>query len=95
MTSICSESAERMAVAALAWIAAEPERAGAFLAASGASVTDLRTGVQDPAFLGFVMDFLLCDDQSVIGFAEHHGCRPEDLMQARASLPGGDLPHWT
>ncbi len=89
------DAAETVAVAALVWIAADPERATAFLATSGASVSDLRAGAQDPAFLGFVMDFLLGDDQAVIAFAGHHGCHPEEVMQARAALPGGDLPHWT
>ncbi len=90
-----NQDAETMAIAALGWIAVDPERAGAFLAASGASAEDLRAGVSDPAFLGFVMDFLLSDEQAVIAFAEHHRCPPEAIAQARAALPGGDLPHWT
>jgi len=95
LRSINPDEAETIAVAALGWIAADPERTGAFLAASGASVADLRAGAADPAFLGFVMDFLLGDDNAVIAFAEHHRCPPEALAQARAALPGGDLPHWT
>lgn len=94
-TTMSAERAETIAVAALGWIAAEPDRAGAFLGASGASVDDLRQRAADPAFLGFVLDFLLQDDQGVQEFAAQMPCRPEDVLRARASLPGGDLPHWT
>ncbi|MHA3977631.1 DUF3572 domain-containing protein [Halovulum sp. GXIMD14794] len=95
MNSISSERAESIAIAALGFIAAEPERAGAFLGATGASVEDLRQRARDPEFLGFVLDFLLQDDQAVMDFASEMPCRPEDVLRARAALPGGNLPNWT
>ncbi|WP_171326262.1 DUF3572 domain-containing protein [Halovulum dunhuangense] len=89
------DDAETLALGALGWIASDPDRAGAFLGASGASVEDLRDRAADPDFLGFVLDFLLMDEASVLAFAESLPCRPEDVMRARAGLPGGDLPNWT
>ncbi|MEL6197256.1 MAG: DUF3572 domain-containing protein [Pseudomonadota bacterium] len=87
--------AERVAIAALTHLAAEPERIGAFLTAAGAAPGDLRDRATDPAFLGFVLDFLLGDEDSVIAFAEETGMAPEIVMQARRALPGGDVPEWT
>jgi hypothetical protein len=31
----------------------------------------------------------------VIDCATALGWRPEEVLQIRAALPGGDLPHWT
>lgn len=90
-----SDAAESLALAALGWIAADADRAGAFLAASGADPGDLRRHAADPMFLGFVLDFIVQDDASVTEFAATLPCPPEDVLRARAGLPGGDLPNWT
>lgn len=95
MHPMSPDQAETLALNALLWIAADPERSGPFLAASGASAEDLRARAGDPEFLGFVLDFLLGADENVIGFAESAHCAPEDVLRARAGLPGGDLPNWT
>ncbi|MEM9783179.1 MAG: DUF3572 domain-containing protein [Pseudomonadota bacterium] len=87
--------AEDVAIAALGFLANDPERIGAFLAAAGAAPGDLRARAGDPAFLGFVLDHLLCGDDSVMAFAAVAGIRPEQVAAARAALPGGDAPDWT
>jgi len=89
------DAAEALAVSALVWIAGDPDRAGAFLGATGAEPGDLRSRAADPMFLGFVLDFLMQNDDDVIDFAADHSCQPEDILRARAGLPGGDHPHWT
>ena len=58
-----AETAETLALRALGWIAAEEGLAGAFLAASGASASDLAERAGDPEFLSFVLDFLLAEDE--------------------------------
>lgn len=93
--SMTSERAEMLAIQALGWIAERDELAGAFLGATGASADELRIRAADPEFLGFVLDFLLGDEDALIAFAEDAGVPPDAPMRARAALPGGDLPNWT
>lgn len=89
------QSAQEIALQALSFIAADPDLSGHFLSQSGASAADLRKSAGDPAFLGFVLDFLMMDDSAVIGFATQAECDPNDIATARAHLPGGDAPNWT
>ncbi|MEO0821779.1 MAG: DUF3572 domain-containing protein [Pseudomonadota bacterium] len=88
-------AAETLALQALAWLAAQEEPAQRFLAASGAGIDDLRSRAGDPEFLGFVLDFLLSEEESLLAFAESARCAPESVMRARAGLPGGAVPNWT
>ncbi|SET81751.1 DUF3572 family protein [Oceanicella actignis] len=89
------DAAEALALEALAWMASDPDRLGAFLAAAGADADTVRARAADPEFLGFVLDILLGDEGAVIAFCDAAG-RPYDApLRARAALPGGDLPHWT
>ncbi len=87
--------AEVVALRALGWIAGEEDRLGAFLAATGTSPADVRARAQDPDFLAAVLDFLLQDETSVIGFCDAEGLSYDTPGQARAGLPGGDVMHWT
>lgn len=89
------DSAETIALQALGWVAADPEVASDFLGAAGMEAGDLRAAAGSPDFLGAVMDYLLGDDARVIAFATQAGIAPEQVLQVRAALPGGDLPHWT
>jgi hypothetical protein len=82
-------------IRALGWIAAQPELAGRFLDAAGASPDELRARAADPEFLGFVLDFLLSDEAALVAFAEDAGITPDRPLRARAALPGGELPNWT
>lgn len=89
------DQAETTALQALAWIAGDTDRVGAFLGASGLGADDLRQRASDPEFLGFVLDFLLADEATLLAFCEESALSPERPMRARLALPGGDLPHWT
>lgn len=88
-------AAEALAAEALAWMAGQGERMQDFLVASGAGPAEIRARIGDPDFLAAVLDFVLLDDTSVLDFAAHRGVTPEAVLRARASLPGGDLPHFT
>lgn len=89
------EAAERVAVAALGFLASRPEDLGAFMGAAGLTPDDIRARAADPEFLGFVLDYLLQDEPLLIAFCDEIA-RPYDLpMRARAALPGGQLPNWT
>lgn len=87
--------AETLAAEALLWLSQEPERLGTLLGASGLAAADLRAGLGEPAFLGFVLDHLLGDEAAVLAFAAETGRSPQAALAARAALPGGDAPHWT
>lgn len=93
--TLTRETAETVGLQAVAWLAANDELLPVFLGATGASEADFRAGLEDPAFQGSVLDFLLMDDSWVMDF-----CRAQDLdpvlpIQARAALPGGETVHWT
>lgn len=85
------EGAEALALQALAFIAGDEDRLGRFLAASGFGPAELRARVSDPTTLGFVLDFLLGDEEAVIAFAAEQQIDPAVPARARAMLPGGDV----
>ncbi|WP_395542249.1 DUF3572 domain-containing protein [Neotabrizicola sp. sgz301269] len=89
------ESAEALALEALAYILAREDLLSSFLAATGAGGAELRAGAGDPVFLAAVLDHLLSDDALVTGFAAEAGLPPLTVVEARAALPGGQLPNWT
>lgn len=89
------ESAEALALNALAWLLGQDEQVSAFLNASGAAPSQMAQLARDPAFLGAVLDFLLEADDRVIGFCDGAGLPYAAVMQARMHLPGGAVPNWT
>ena len=89
------DSAETIALQALAWLAGHDELLPVFLGASGASEADLRAGASDPAFLAALLDFLTMDDAWVVAFCDAEGLAYEDPLAARRALPGGGEMHWT
>lgn len=89
------DEAEAMALRALAWLLADAEAAGAFLAGTGTGPETLRARLGDPAFLAGVLDHLLEDEARVIAFARTEGIDPAAPARARAALPGGRSVHWT
>ncbi|WP_426034576.1 DUF3572 domain-containing protein [Cypionkella sp. TWP1-2-1b2] len=89
------ESAETLALQGFAWLLAQDDLVGIFLNATGAGQGDLAVLAGDPVFLGAVLDFLMEDDSRVIGFCDDARLPYTAVMQARAELPGGQLPNWT
>jgi hypothetical protein len=85
------EVAEIVAIQALSFIAADPERLGLFLAESGLGPETLRTAAGDPRFLAHVLDFVMRDDATVTAFAAQSELHPTNIAAARQAL--GD-PHW-
>lgn len=95
MMPLSGDAAETLGLEALGWIAAQPDLSGAFLATTGGAVEDIHKRASEPEFLGFVLDFLLCDEEMLLAFCADQGIRPDRPLRARAALPGGDLPNWT
>ena len=78
------EAAERLAVAALTFLATEPDHLGAFLAESGLGPGDIRGAARDPAFLAGVLDHVSANEPLLIAFAQAHGIDPTEIERARA-----------
>ncbi|MGX9357216.1 DUF3572 domain-containing protein [Roseobacteraceae bacterium S113] len=93
--ALSRESAETLALKALAWLVSSEDLGHVFLNATGASEADLRARVGDPDFLASVLDFLVMDDRWVTDFCDSAGYSYDAPMQARAVLPGGEAMHWT
>jgi Protein of unknown function (DUF3572) len=83
-----TEQAEIIALKALGFLAAEPERFQRFMDLSGTTLEAIRSAAADPAFLGGVLDHLLADQTLLLLFAEAQDLRPESIPQFRRKLPG-------
>ncbi len=75
-----------LAIQALAFIAEEPERLGAFLAATGLEAAAIRTAAREPGFLAGVLEHMLADENLVLAFADSAGIDPARIARARAAI---------
>jgi hypothetical protein len=82
------EAAETLAIAALAFIAAEPERLEGFLGATGLTVDRLRESASAPDFLGGVLEHMLADESLLLAFADSAAIDPAEIARARRALGG-------
>lgn len=89
------ESAETIALQALAWLAGHDELLPVFLGATGGSLDDLKSRATDPEMLVSVLDFICMDDAWVTEFCASAELEPHLPMAAREALPGGARVHWT
>lgn len=89
------ENAETIALNALGWIASDDDILGGFLANSGLGIDDIRSRAAEPEFLGAVLDYILSADEMVLAVAAQINIRPEAVLTARLTLPGGAQMHWT
>lgn len=89
------ESAEAVALQALTWLVGNDDLLPVFLGSTGASLSDLAKGANDPVLLASVLDFVLMDDAWVVACCDAQGLPYETIMAARAAFPGGQQTHWT
>lgn len=80
--------AETLAVEALSYLAAEPERLGAFLAETGLGPESMRAAAAAPGFLPAVLDYLIGKETMLLDFSAEHGLDPAGIVAARQALPG-------
>ena len=81
---------EVIGLAALGFLAAEPERLVRFLALTGVTLEDLRRRAGEPSLLAAVLDHLLGDESLLFIFAEAEALHPAEIAAARRKLPGGE-----
>ena len=89
-SSLTQEAAEALAIQALTFIAADAERLGRFLAATGIGPAEIRAAAREPGFLVGVLDHLAADERLLTGFAAETGTDPSDVGKALAALGA----HW-
>ena len=89
------ESAETIALQALAFLIADEDLRDVFLGATGTSAQDMRGRAAEPDFLISVLDFLMMDDAWVVRFCETRELEYTAPQAARNALPGGAQVHWT
>lgn len=93
--SYTQESAETLALRALAWLAGNEDLLPVFLGATGASEAEVKAQAADPVFLGAMLDFLMMDDAWVMALCDELKLPYDHIMQARQALPGGEQVNWT
>jgi hypothetical protein len=89
------DAADALAIAALSFLAADPERLGRFLAISGIGPERLREAARDEGFLAGVLDHFCGDERLLLDFARANGIEPAEIERARATLGGAwerDVP---
>ena len=84
------EAASAVAVAALRFIAGEPERLGRFLSLTGIDPKSIRAAAREPGFLLGVLDHLLGDESLLLAFANQNEIDPRDVQRARSVLASWD-----
>jgi len=82
------KAAEALAVQALSFIAADPDRLGGFLAATGIGPGDIRAAAREPLFLAGVLDHIASDEKLLLGFAETAKSDPRTIGHAQDVLSG-------
>jgi len=85
-----SAAAEQLALAALAFLAADTTRLGAFLAATGLGPENLREAARNQSFLPGVLDYILSDEPMLVAFAAEESIDPKVVAEARQVL----APAW-
>ena len=80
--------AEALAIDALGFIAAEPERLGRFLALTGIGPASIRDAAREQQFLLGVLDHVAGDERLLLAFAADNDIDPKTVMRAHDVLAG-------
>jgi hypothetical protein len=89
------EAAENLAIQALGFLAADPDRLAGFLNMSGIAAEDIRAAAREPRFLAGVLEHMLGNEGLLVAFAADAGIDPAEVGRARAALGSSeqrDLP---
>lgn len=80
------QTAEMLAVQALAFIAEDDGRLSGFIASTGIAVQSIRDAAREPNFLTGVLEHILADENLLIAFAGSAGLDPAEVARARQAL---------
>jgi hypothetical protein len=87
--SATSSNAEIAALKGLAYLAGSEAAFARFIEVSGIEPAELRIHAGERDFLAGVLDFLLADDDLLLGFCEEEALDPKDIHMARHALSHG------
>ncbi|GJE17775.1 DUF3572 domain-containing protein [Methylobacterium marchantiae] len=76
------DSAERLAISVLGWLAEDSDRLLPFMAASGLTPDTLRASATDPTFLSAVLDHVTGDEAVLVACAHALDVKPERIAAA-------------
>ena len=85
------EHAETIALKAIHFILADDDLQQSFLDISGIFPDQLKNEINNPEFLGGVLDFLLGNEEQLVSFCEEHGINPMEPAKVRSLFPGGSM----
>ena len=80
------QSAEMLAVQALAFIAENDNRMSGFVASTGIAVQSIRAAAREPNFLAGVLEHILANENLLIAFADNACIDPAEVARARQAL---------
>jgi hypothetical protein len=80
--------AEAFAILAVGYLASQEDALLRFSDLSGLGIDEIKMRLVDGEFLGAVLDYVLADDELIVGVSEAAGVGPEAVMSARRLLPG-------
>ncbi len=86
---LSTTGAEDLAIAALAFLAADPERLEPFLSLSGLTPQTVRAAAGDPGFLRAVLEHIAADEGLLLSFAANEQRDPGEVLRALHKLGGG------
>jgi hypothetical protein len=84
--SYSRQTAEMLAVQALAFIAEDDGRLSGFVASTGIAVQSIRDAAREPNFLAGLLEHILTDENLLIAFAASAGIDPAEVARARQAL---------
>jgi LPS sulfotransferase NodH len=82
--------AESLAIQALSFLAAEPERLSRFFALTGIDPVEIRQLARERTFLAAVLEHICGDDRLQKALASELACSPAAIDRARQQLAGQD-----
>ena len=80
------QTAEMLAVQALAFIAEDDGRLSGFIALTGIAVQSIRDAAREPNFLAGLLEHIVADENLLIAFAASAGIDPAEVARARQAL---------
>ena len=83
-----AEAAEGLAIQALSYLAADPERLDRFLSVTGLGPDQIRAAAGEPGFLAGVLAYIASDETLASEFTADARCGPADITRAHIALGG-------
>jgi Protein of unknown function (DUF3572) len=84
-----ADTAEAVAISALAYLSTTPDLMQRFLALTGIEASQIRAAASEPHFFAGVLKFFLAHEPSLLAFCEATDTPPQSVQAALAALPGG------